>query len=148
MTQDNGSLQASQSGGRFLATAQPLQVLKALGLTSKGLNNARSWRLSPRTDGAHSTGGVSADGLMALSNVDLPVDQLYAQPLSSPTNIPVGDPSVVASENVISVDVTNPLSGGVRYVVYLANENGVNRLYLQQINSATGAKVGGWVLLN
>lgn len=147
VTQDNGSLQASQSGGRFLAMSQPMNVLKGFGLTSKGLSNGLSWRLSPRTDGNHSTGGVSADGLTALSNVDLPTDQLYDQPLTS-TNKPVGDPSSVAMVDVISVDATNALANGSRYVVYLANENGVNHLSLQMVNATTGAKIGAPISLN
>lgn len=138
---DTLTLQSTQGSSlSFLATAQGDRVLTAVGLNNKGLANGTGWRLSPRTDGGHECGGVSPDGRMALSNVsNVPGDQLYTQPLGA-SGQPVGDPDVIVSDgqDISSVDLTNPLTGNVRFVVY-TNSAG---LFLRKVNATTGVKMG------
>jgi len=100
-------------------------------------------RLSPRTDGHHKAGGISADGLMAISSAENSnyddadirtfakdndfADKIYSQQISA-TGAPVGTPNVIGdlggnktpsgASQVSGIDVTNPLASGRRFVVF------------------------------
>lgn len=144
---DNAALQATQRSSlpTFLATERPLQVLKAFGVNKKGLLDGTSWRLSPATDGGHTLGGVSADGLAALSNEEnSPLDHLYLQLLNG-NGLPTGSPVVAGSGQFTSADISNLLANGVRYVVY-ATEDGL--LWLQVVDGSDAHKMGTPILLN
>lgn len=142
------SLQSTHTSG-ILAFENPMRVLKGFGMDKSGKPGGTSWRLSPSTDGGHKTGGISADGLMALSmDDDPPTDQLYAQPLQEDGS-PNGDPLVVGSAtNILSVDVSNALASGRRFVVYAFDDGTQTKIYLQKVDSITGAKIGARVLVN
>lgn len=146
ITTSNQGLQATQrQGSQFLAIDSPLNVLRAFGVTASGLPSNTSWRLSPRTDLGHEIGGVSADGLAALSNnFDSPEDRTYLQMLDQ-NGVPVNDPVVVAVAEIASVDISNVLASGNRFVVYQLDDA---TLRLQVVNGATGAKVGFSIPLN
>lgn len=128
----------------FLAMAQPDKTFRAYEL-SKGLPDGATWNLSPRTDPSHELGAVSADGLAALSNVSsTPIDNLYLQMLGS-NGRPINDPAIVAKGSISAVDISNPLSSSLRFVIY-ATEDG--KLLLQKVDAVTGAKVGSPITLN
>lgn len=136
---DSNALQVTQGvGGFFLAYEANGDVLKGFFLNSKGNFSGTSFRLSPRTDGNMANGGVSADGLMAFAKAPGPNDKLYIQPLSN--GHPVGDPVIVANGEIDSADISNPLSGGIRFVVY--QNDGSRQIMLQPIDSVTAAKKG------
>lgn len=127
---------------KFLALESPLDTLKAFVVSAKGLPTGSTWRLSPRTDGGHEIGGVSADGLVALSvNKNAPQQQLYLQKLGS-GGAPSGNPTIVATQVMISVDVSNRLTTGTRYVVFVTGNGSV---LLQVVDDSTGNKIGGTV---
>lgn len=139
-------LQSTQRSAtpKFLALESPLETLKAFAVSSKGLPTGSTWRLSPRTDGGHEIGGVSADGFVALSvNKNAPQEQLYLQKLGS-NGTPSGNPTIVATQLMISVDVSNALANGNRYVV-LVNGNGA--VLLQMVDS-NGKKIGGLISIH
>jgi hypothetical protein len=134
------------SAKRFLALERPDDVFKGFGMTKKGLPDGSSWRLCPATEGGHELGSVSADGLVALSNnSDSPDDKLYYQMLDAGA-LPVGSPTVVGGNSINSdikaADVTNALSSGNRYVVYVSNAG-----ILLQIVDAAGNKMGAAIPL-
>jgi hypothetical protein len=149
VSSNNASMQAAQRKEEpdFLAIEQPPQVLKAFGLKKNGVADATSWRLSPRTDGGHETGGVTADGFLAFSNnFDSPADKLYIQ-LLRPDGIPTGDPVVVATDSIASADVSNILAAGARFVLFVTSNAGIQNIYLQIIDASTGAKIGGAITI-
>jgi hypothetical protein len=96
---------------------------------------------------------ISADGLMLITNrsdfdANSP-DKLYAQPLDD-KGLPKGTPKLLASfTDMEASDVTDPLSSGLRYVVYVVDTGTTpdDKLFLQKIN-ASGAKVGAKILIN
>lgn len=129
----------------FLALTQPDGVFRAFELNTKGLPDGTTWRLSPRTDGGHELGSVSADGLAALSNNSkTPTDTLYLQMLGS-NGRPVNDPTVVAVDSIFAVDISNELSSSRRFVVYATDDG---RVLLQVVDALTGAKLGRPIALN
>jgi len=143
VAKSQSTLQSSQGTKRFLAIEQPSQVMRAYELKSSGLPDNTKWRLSPRTDGGHETGSVSADGLAAISNdLDSPNDRLYFQKLKS-SGLPANNPTVVASGKITGCDVSS-LIGSNRYVLYQTEDG---RLFLQVITDA-GAKLGAPILLH
>lgn len=129
---------------QFMACEVPAGVFTAFGMVN-GTWDGTTWRLSPRTDRAHKTGSVSADGLMALSNATNPRrDVLYAQPLNTKGH-PLDDPKIVASNARFGVvDVSNALPAGTRFVLY-----GINgAFYIQKMNAVSGDPLGKAVLVN
>lgn len=145
-TSNTDVLQVTQGATKyFLAMERPVRIFKGFGLTSKGLPDTTSWRLSPHTEGGHETGSVSADGRMALSNdANPPADQLYIQPLGTDGHA-TGQPVVVSPSNagdIESADVSNTLTGK-RFVVYFTDTG----LYLQMVDASTGMKIGSRLLL-
>jgi len=121
-------LQASQAGPLFLAAQKPYESAKGFFLTANGMYNGASVRLNPRVDeGAHQA-SVSADGRVCVAVDDDGDDRIYYQRLatysSSPPVRPIGAPVVVASRpgTLEALDVTGPLAGGKRFVVYVEDE--------------------------
>lgn len=134
---------------------------------TNGTLDGTSRSITPRTRHNDKYVGVSADGLMAITNVEIGQtdetfnnldfdreDRIYVQPLNSNRGT-VGDPKVVGitGPQVGPVDVSNPLSGGKRFVVYATrstddpdSSNGDN-LVIQAIDAVTGDKLGGPHLL-
>jgi hypothetical protein len=137
------NVQSSQDPSRpFLAFQVPKFTLKAFGFMTTGAPDGSSWRLSPRTDAGHFVGGLAADGLMALSDVRLKGDKLYAQPLNA-NGRPSVVPAVVAGAPVIgSADVSNPV-GPVRFLVFGTPAG----FYIARIDAVTGVRVSRPVLL-
>jgi len=130
----NSTLQVTQNAGAFfLAFANPDDVYRGFGLTSSGLWSGSKWRLSPRTDGGHDSGSLSADGLVAGSNdFDPTNDQFYAQPLKS-NGLPSGNPAVSAKAvKITASDISNALAGGKRFLVY---KNSDGQIFVQPIDS-------------
>lgn len=140
----------------------------AFGYNTNGTLDGSSKVITPRTRLNDKYVGVSADGLMAITNVEIGQvdesefssppfaigldtdreDRIYVQPLSASRAI-VGDPKVVgvSGPQVGPVDVSNPLAGGKRFVVYATRSldtpdtsNGDN-LVIQPIDAVTGDKV-------
>jgi hypothetical protein len=106
-------------------------------------------------------GGISADGKMAhiIHRPSVFKSQLFTQRLDSEGK-PVNDPQLIADfdspsgteAGIWAVDITNKLAGGKRFLVYLwSPQNGFstqsNYLYMQQIDTKTGEKIGDTVLL-
>lgn len=142
-TSETGVHFAQSTARQFMGCEEPKGVFTAFGM-SKGVWDGTTWRLSPRTDRAHKTGSISADGLMALSvDSNSPTEVLYAQPLRD-NGHPTGAPKVVARSTFGVVDISSALPAGTRFVLYSAN----GALYLQRINAVTADKLGSVVLLN
>lgn len=142
VTTNGSSIQATQRTAQpdFLAFSGDVHVLKGFGLKNNGKPDGTNWRLSPRTDGGHETGGVSADALMAFSvNTDPTAHKLYLQSLQ-PNGLPIHDPEVAATAAILAADVSNSLTGGTRLVVYVTDDSHV---FLRKVDAATGAPVGG-----
>jgi len=139
-TTDDDALQATEDGS-LLAVATGNAVFRGFVMLANGAREGTSFRLSPRTDGGHEEGSISADGRVALSNdFDPNVERLYLQPLSS-THRPKGDPVVVATgSDISSTDISNPLVNGRRFVISFDEATGL--ITLQAVTSAF-AKVGG-----
>lgn len=137
----------------------------AFGLTSTGKLNGVSNRMTPRTALGDKTITVSADGLMAVTNVekhwegwdpgftvfndDDLEEHIYAQPLNA-NHLPVGDPFVIGNSGpqVGATDVSNVLPGNKRWVVYNTrstddvDSSNNDNLVLQPIDATTGQKAG------
>lgn len=146
---DYYALSSSQNPDNlFLAFQKKKVVLKGAGLDGKQKWDGRLFRISPRTDGNSFGGGVSSDGLMAWSIS--PASQeglLFVQPLKA-DGIPTGDPETVGAspsgESIASADISNPLAGGKRFVVFnsVTDFPETGSIYLQAVNSSTGEKMG------
>jgi hypothetical protein len=149
----------------------------AFGYNTNGTLDGTSKTITPRTRHNDKYVGVSADGLMAITNVEIGQvdenefvgnpsfapgldtdreDRIYVQPLN-PNRSTKGDPIPVGvtGPQVGPVDVSNPLAGGKRFVVFATRSlddpdtsNGDN-LVIQAINELTGEKISApRVLLN
>jgi len=130
-TTDDDAIQASPG---LLAIETGNSVLKAFGVLQNGLPDGTTFRLSPRTDGGNDEGGISSDGKVAYSvDFDPDVERLYLQPLNN-NHRPDGDPMVVASSpDIDSVDVTNPLANGKRFVSFY--DDSVDTIFVQVVNA-------------
>jgi hypothetical protein len=179
-TLDFASLQATQHSPRFLAALFGELANRAgccttditlagggwgFGINSNGGLDGTSNRITPRTNFHDQFVSVSADGLMAISNVEKHAEgfttccyndnnneeHIYAQPLKA-GHLPKGDPVVVgiSGDQTAAVDVSNPLPGtNKRLVVYNTRSlddpdtsNG-DDVVTQVIDKDTGAKSGG-----
>lgn len=148
------SLSSSQDPNNiFLVLQKKKLILKGAGVNQKEKWDGRVFRVSPRTDG-NSHGGAASDGRMAWSISPTFVDGvLYLQPLKA-DGIPTGDPAVAGAspggEFLAYADVSNPLPGGKRFVVYNSVTTGfpeVGSVYLQPVDASTGQKMGQSKLL-
>jgi hypothetical protein len=178
-TLDFASLQATQHSPHFLAAlfgelsngakCCTTDITLAgggwgFGINSKGGLDGTSNRITPRTNLHDQFVSVSADGLMAISNVEKHEhgfttccyndnnneEHIYAQPLKA-GHLPKGDPVVVgiSGDQTAAVDVSNPLSGNRRFVVYNTRSlddpdtsNG-DDVVVQVIDATTAQKLGG-----
>jgi hypothetical protein len=138
------NLQASQGPNRmFLAIQSPSLSLRGYGLDSSGVPDGTFWRISPRTDGGHRSGGVSADGTMALSADRFRSEKLYTQPLNS-AGRPSADPrAMIIATGIGSTDCTGPV-GSLRVLVY----GSPTEFFLQKLDAITGDRLGNPTPLN
>jgi len=137
---------------------------------TNGTLDGTSKSITPRTRNNDKLIGVSADGLMAITSVEIGqldeqftfsgtgfvgldtdrADKVYVQPLTANrgTN---GDPKVVGETDPQTgpVDVSNPLAGGKRFVIFATRStddpdtSNEDNLILQPINAVNGDKLGG-----
>lgn len=138
------NLQASQGPNRmFLALQSPARSLRAFGLDASGAPDGAIWRLSPRTDGGHRSGGVTADGSMALSADRFKSEKLYIQPLSAAGRASADPEAMMIATGIGSADCTGPV-GSIRVLVY----GSPTEFYLQKLDAVTGDKLGTPTHLN
>lgn len=138
------NLQASQGPNRmFLAMQSPSLSLRGYGLDATGSPDGSFWRISPRTDGGHRSGGVTADGTMALSADRFKVDKLYTQPLDGSGRTSANPAAMIIATGIGSVDCTSPL-GSIRVLVYGTPFD----FFLQKVDAITGDRLGSPTPLN
>jgi hypothetical protein len=95
---------------------------------------------------------IASDGLVVVTNRYSPTgstEKLYIQNLDA-KGLPTGAPKLLAKfKDIESVDVTNPLADGSRFVVYTVDAGTTpdDRIFLQKI-SAAGKKIGGKKIVN
>jgi hypothetical protein len=143
------------------------EVITAFGLRSNGTLNGTRWELSPVYIGnqvqcefiSGCGGGVSSDGKFAFFVTDPPSfrTNLVLQRLDSRGRT-MGNAVIAASQNIPiggigSIDVTNTLPDGRKFVVYVSkrtassDNDGPDILSLRYVNPKTGAPLGAPILL-
>lgn len=140
------SLQATQyADPQFLAFESPEQILQGFPIDSRYRFTGEHFRISPRTEGSFTIGGVSADGKMAwciAPDFTRHPQKLFLQPLRS-NGHPNGAPSVIASATnelfLTAADITKELSNGRRFVLY---RDLATHIYIQVVDAETGRKIG------
>jgi hypothetical protein len=141
-----------KSGNFLIAEDYADGSLSAVKISKKGLPKSGSTDISPAAPLNSDEASIASDGLFVVTNRFSNTggkEKLYVQPLDD-TGAPVGNPKLIAKfKDVESVDVTNPLPDGNRFVVYTVDAGTTpdDRIYLQTINE-TGKKVGGKKLIN
>ncbi len=142
----------NKSGNFLIAEDYVDGSLNAVKISKKGMPKAGSTPVAPAAPLESDEASISSDGLFAVTNRYSDTggkEKLYVQPLDD-TGSPSGPPKLIAKfKDVESVDITNPLPDGNRFVVYTVDAGTTpdDRLYLQTI-SPTGKKVGGKKLIN
>lgn len=119
--------------------------LAAFGLRPNGLFDGESWQLFVEQT---RSGGISADGKMAFVCLKSSTsNQLVLQPLGA-RGRPRGNAQLITGRGGAYIDITRPLSGERRFLVFLfSREYTVARLVLQVVNAKTGEKIGNKIVL-
>ncbi len=151
---ENEFLHATQkSSNNFLiAENYPNGTLSSYGISSKGIPKSTGSSLAPGAPNDSDEASISSDGLSLITNRYSDtgsIEQLFVQALDEKGS-PVGSPKLLAKfKDIESVDVTNPLANGDRFVVYTVDAGTTpdDRIFLQTIN-ATGKKIGSKKIVN
>lgn len=153
---ENDFLQVTQNPSQNVLLAEvPSGKLVAFPLQSNGMPFNPGKDVTPALTSESDEASVSADGRALVSNrgVDDPntsaSDKLYLQLLDE-SGAPTGPPTLLASfKDIESVDVTNALDLGKRFVVYVVDTGTTpdDKLFLQVAN-VNGKKVGGRKTIN
>jgi len=141
-----------KSGNFLIAEDYVDGSLSGFKISKKGIPKSVSTAVSPAAPLLSDEASIASDGLFAVTNRYSDTggkEKLYVQTLDD-AGSPSGAPKLIAKfKDVESVDVTNPLPDGNRFVVYTVDAGTTpdDRIYLQTINP-TGKKVGGKKLIN
>ena len=141
------------ASGNFLIAEDALDgTLSAYKISKKGIPQTQASQVSPQAPMSSDEASISSDGQIVVTNrysATSTKEKLYVQPLDN-NGAPKGSPTLIAKyKDVESVDATNPLPDGNRFVVYTVDAGTVpdDRLYLQVVNPQ-GKKVGQKKLIN
>lgn len=139
------SLEATSLPG-FLALSIKQGVPKGIGVDNKGLPTGSTFRISPGTgtNVLNRAFTVSQDGRMGAATAHVSDIPIYLQPLAQ-NGHPSGSPSVYLTHSSIigSLDLTNVLPSGRRFLVFVDFEHHLHKL--QIVDGQTGAKIGSWI---
>ena len=140
------------SGNFLIAENYPTGTLSSHQISKKGIPKSASIDLAPNAPFDSDEASVASDGLYVVTNRYSSTgssEKLYIQQLNE-KGVPTGSPKFLAKfKDIESVDVTNSLADGGRFVVYTVDAGTTpdDRIYLQRINAA-GKKVGSKKIVN
>ena len=142
-----------KANGNFLIAENPIDgKLSSYNITKKGIPSASSKALAPAAPWSSDEASIASDGRVVVTNRysnTSSKEKLYIQALDD-KGVPIGAPKYLTKfTDIESVDVTNPLPDGNRFVVYTVDAGTTpdDRIYLQTI-SPEGKKIGTKKIIN
>ena len=151
---ENEFLHVTQNASKnYLIAEDPRKggKLSTFEISSKGIPKTTSTETAPQAPMESDEASISSDGEVVITNRYSPSggkEKLYVQFVKD--GQPVGSPKFLTSfTDIESVDVTNELTDGNRFVVYTvdAGTSPDDRIFLQKMNS-TGKKIGQKKIVN